>query len=43
MKCANCGKKIPDATYMNIDGEQCCQNCYQLEEEHLQYQEIRKL
>lgn len=35
MKCANCGKEIPDATYRNIDGDPCCKECWDAEEDML--------
>ena len=38
LKCANCGRQISDASYRNMDGDPCCQFCWEMEEETLNQQ-----
>ena len=37
MKCANCGKKITNDEYRNVDGDPCCKECWVAEEEWLKH------
>jgi formylmethanofuran dehydrogenase subunit E len=36
LRCANCGKKLPAIEFRNVDGEPCCQVCWDMEEEKLE-------
>lgn len=38
MKCANCGRQIPDVSYRNMDGDPCCKVCWEMEEEKLEHE-----
>lgn len=39
LHCANCGAKLHDAEFKNIDGDPCCKACWDAEERMLQLQD----